>query len=74
MKTTNVTEAGIWHVCRNSSNIVFLNTILSLYSDCVKQKVNNGCVIRIIKLVAQRCAGHPTRMGDDEPMKILIVH
>jgi hypothetical protein len=74
VKTLSVTEVGIWHVCRNSSNIVFLNTILSLYSICVPHKLNNGCNMRVIKLVALRWAGHLGRMDGDEPMKILILH
>jgi hypothetical protein len=74
VKTSNIPEAGIWHVCRNSSNIIFLNTILSLYSDCVKRKLNNDCDMRMIKLVALRWPGHLARLEDGKLMKILILH
>jgi hypothetical protein len=58
VKTSDVTETGKWHVYRNSSDIIFLNTILSLYLACVIHKLNNGCDMRIIKLVALRWVGH----------------
>jgi hypothetical protein len=43
---------------------VFLNTVLTLYSACVKVKLNND--LRIIKFVILTWAGHLPRVDDVE--------